>query len=156
MDFSSLREIRISYCPVKKLFMPALLTQLQSLEKIHVDNCDKMVKVIGSNDGQLDQEETLIAFDITNQTYLYKLRVLELEWLPELKSFCGVKEAAVAADSLHTLTISRCPKLSTVCFLDKEPCPPPSLQRIKVERQWWEPLQWDCPDARDLLQHLPV
>ncbi|XP_060668072.1 probable disease resistance protein At4g27220 isoform X2 [Ziziphus jujuba] len=146
-NFSSLQQIAIDSCPkVKELFMLEWLPHLQNLEKIDIQSCEQMEEIISAT---LDQDAG--GTDIIKIT-LPKLKFLKLWGLPELKSFCSIGKVMVA-DSLQEISIWKCPKLKRIPFVDNEPCPP-SLQSIDVHKQWWESLEWDHPNVKDVLQPL--
>ncbi|KAL5547980.1 hypothetical protein UlMin_003211 [Ulmus minor] len=145
--FSSLKEIRLNNCnKIKKLFM---IMPLPNLEVITVVGCDQLVEIVSTtNDGDQNEEEG------TDDTItLPKLKNLVMGYLPELRSFCGSKKPVIA-DSLETVDIILCPKLKRLSLLDREPCPPPSLEMIQIRQDAWESLEWDHPNAKALLQPL--
>ncbi|KAL5547984.1 hypothetical protein UlMin_003215 [Ulmus minor] len=145
--FSSLKEIRLYNCnKIKKLFM---IMPLPNLEVITVVGCDQLVEIVSTtNDGDQNEEEG------TGDTItLPKLKNLVMGYLPELRSFCSSKKPVIA-DSLETVDIILCPKLKRLSLLDREPCPPPSLEMIQIRQDAWESLEWDHPNAKALLQPL--
>ncbi|XP_048323434.2 probable disease resistance protein At4g27220 [Ziziphus jujuba] len=148
LPYSSLRKIQVHDCPnVKKLFTLVTLLQLQKLEQIDIRRCEQMVEIIAVESEHEDQ------ITETNASALSKLRTLRLEWLPELESICNGKENLIA-DCSQDVIINECEKLKRIPFLDKEPCPPPSLQRVMVQKEWWDSLEWNYPEASKLLQPL--
>ncbi|KAL5547986.1 hypothetical protein UlMin_003217 [Ulmus minor] len=145
--FSSVKEIRLDGCDkIKKLFM---ITSLPNLEWIIVVRCDQLVEIVSTtNDGDQNEEEG------TDDTItLPKLKRLDMGMLPKLRSFCSSKKPVIA-DSLETVHIILCPKLKRLSLLDREPCPPPSLEKIYINNDEWESLEWDHPNAKALLQPL--
>jgi disease resistance protein RPS2 len=153
-----LKEIRIYNCPnIKKLLMPGLLTCLQNLEEIHVEDCRQMVEIVAAASGEDEDEveknkEGLGSIMFT----LPKLRCLQLWDLPQLKSICP-GNAVLVCDSLQDIIVRYCRKLKRIPLslplVDGQPSPPPSLQIIKAfPNQWWESLEWDHPNAKNVLQ----
>jgi disease resistance protein RPS2 len=87
-------------------------------------------------------------FDLPN------LRRLNFVYLPKLKSICSAK---LICGSLQKIRVRDCPKLKRIpiCLpvLDSgQPCPPPSLEEIDVDpKEWWESVEWDHPNTKDVL-----
>uniref|UniRef100_A0A6N2KM26 Uncharacterized protein n=1 Tax=Salix viminalis TaxID=40686 RepID=A0A6N2KM26_SALVM len=119
---SSLREFKCHGCRnMKNLFPLVLLPNLVNLERIIVEDCEKMEELIG---GRSDEESRL------NSTP--KLRHLELTRLPELKSICSAK---LICDSLTAIIVSNCEKLKRMAISlplleNGQPSPHPSLEWI--------------------------
>lgn len=136
---------------MKKLFTPALLLLFYNLERLRVYQCDQMVEIIAATSDDNEGEGSTSSG--TTELTLPKLEVLELILLPELKSFSSSKKTLVA-ESLQEIRVEYCPKLKKVSLLDDESCRLPSLQKIKVLEEWWESLEWEHPNAKDVLQPL--
>uniref|UniRef100_A0A2N9EX05 NB-ARC domain-containing protein n=1 Tax=Fagus sylvatica TaxID=28930 RepID=A0A2N9EX05_FAGSY len=153
-----LKEIRIYNCPnIKKLLMPGLLTCLQNLEEIHVEDCRQMVEIVAAASGEDEDEVEKNKEGLgTIMFTLPKLRCLQLWDLPQLKSICP-GNAVLVCDSLQDIIVRYCRKLKRIPLslplVDGQPSPPPSLQIIKAfPNQWWESLEWDHPNAKNVLQ----
>ncbi|GLT96097.1 hypothetical protein SLE2022_137440 [Rubroshorea leprosula] len=152
--FSSLQEVAIWECKkIKKLFPSwKLVEYLQSLERIYVFRCEEMEEIIGS-----DLEEGEERGDIIKKLILPKLNKLSLEGLPALKSICS-RKAVMVCDFLEFITISDCKGLRRIPLSlplvdNAQPSPPPSLKEIKaIQEEWWESLEWDHPNAKDVLR----
>ncbi|GKV47817.1 hypothetical protein SLEP1_g54679 [Rubroshorea leprosula] len=151
--FSSLQKVVLWECKkIKKLFPSwKLVEYLQSLEDICVEHCEEMEEIIGS-----DPEEE--GGDIIKELILPKLKELKLQNLPALKSICS-RRAIMVCDSLESISISDCQGLRRIPFrplVDKaQPSPPLSLKKIHISQQelgWWESLEWDHPNAKDVLR----
>ncbi|GLT32764.1 hypothetical protein SLA2020_074070 [Shorea laevis] len=153
--FSSLKVVWIVECKkIKKLFPSWKLAEyLQSLERIYVYGCEEMEEIIGSDP---EGEE---GGDIIKELILPKLKELKLWKLPALKSICS-RRIVMVCDSLGSITISDCKGLRRIPLylplLDNtQPSPPPSLMIINIyrgEQEWWESLEWDHPNAKEVLQ----
>ena len=156
--FSSLKVILIDECPMKKLLPLGLLLHLHNLEEIQVKNCLELEEIIAEacDEFEEDEEEKEEKGMDTTEITLPKLRVLSLWNLPELKTICSSSKVIVC-DSLETIEIRSCPKLKrlplSLPLLNGQLSPPPSLQHIwAFDKEWWDSLEWDCPDTRDVLQ----
>ncbi|GLT56927.1 hypothetical protein SLA2020_299390 [Shorea laevis] len=155
--FSSLKVVWIVECKkIKKLFPSWKLAEyLQSLERIYVYECEEMEEIIGSD----PEEEGEEGGDIIKELILPKLKEIKLWKLPTLKSICS-RRAVMICDSLESITVSDCKGLRRIPLylplLDNaQPSPPPSLIIINIyrgEQEWWESLEWDHPNAKDVLQ----
>ncbi|GKV32517.1 hypothetical protein SLEP1_g41115 [Rubroshorea leprosula] len=140
--FFSLKEIRVDRCDqLKKVFSSRwLLHYFQSLETIKV----QMEKLISSS--AHEEEKVTIP----------KLQSLELTELPQLKSICS-SSSVLICDSIQSLRISDCEKLKRIPLnfplLDNaRSSHPSSLKEIVVwPKEWWESLEWDHPNAKDIL-----
>ncbi|GLT27133.1 hypothetical protein SLA2020_417180 [Shorea laevis] len=154
--FSSLKEVIIWNCnKIKKLFPSwKLVEYLQHLELISAEYCEEMVEIIGS-----DSEEEGEGGDIIKKLILPKLKRLRLWQLSALKSICS-KKAVMVCDSVEYIQIRDCKGLRRIPLYlplvdNAQPSPPPSLKRIiAMPREWGESLEWDHPNAKDVLQPL--
>ncbi|GLT96087.1 hypothetical protein SLE2022_137350 [Rubroshorea leprosula] len=155
--FSSLQEVEIEECKkIRKLFSSwKLVEYLQNLERINVYKCEEMEEIIASD----PEEEGEEGGDTIKKLILPKLKYLSLQNLPALKSICS-RRAVMACDSLEEIRICRCKglrrmPLSLPLVDNAQPSPPPSLKKIMIEREelvWWESLEWDHPNAKDVLR----
>ncbi|MBA0747022.1 hypothetical protein Gogos_009490 [Gossypium gossypioides] len=151
--FSNLNDIHILDCPSIMTLLPHwLLPNLQNLEEITVTDCEKLVEIFAAEDEEKGSD-ALIKFDLP------KLRVLRLESLPELKSICS-KTGVMVCDSLQLIDVDNCDKLKRippfVSFVGNEQPyahAPPSL-KIESSIQWWDSLEWDDPNFKNVLQPL--
>ncbi|GLT83867.1 hypothetical protein SLE2022_021340 [Rubroshorea leprosula] len=124
--FSNLKFFHMRECSrMKRLFSFELLQGLQNLEEITVQNCQQMEEIIGWE----GVEENYTADATTTTTFtLPKLRVLDLQNLPELKRICPTRGVMVC-DSLQELQIEECPKLRRIPRLQ-------GLQNLEEIRVW--------------------
>ncbi|XP_022764390.1 probable disease resistance protein At4g27220 [Durio zibethinus] len=153
--FSSLKTLCLWSCSsMKNLFSLELLQGLQNLEHIQVVNCKAMEKIVASEEthqGEGEGATTNIATSV-----LPKLRELSLQYLPELKIICN-GGVMISANCLEHLSIMDCSMLKKIPLslpmLDNgQPCAPPSLGRITIgSREWWESVEWDDANAKDVL-----
>ncbi|GKV46635.1 hypothetical protein SLEP1_g53609 [Rubroshorea leprosula] len=145
-SFFSLKEIRIFECnQLKKVFSSGwLLRYFQSLETIEVECCSQMEELISSS---AHEEEKVT---------LPQLQSLKLTRLPALKSICS-HSSVLICDSIQSLRIAHCEKLKRIPLnfplLDNaQSSHPSSLKEIVVlPKEWWESLEWDHPNAKDIL-----
>ncbi|GKV46491.1 hypothetical protein SLEP1_g53473 [Rubroshorea leprosula] len=145
-SFFSLKEISVYRCDqLKKVFSSGwLLRYFQSLQTIEVQYCSQMEELISSSAHEEDK------------VTLPKLQSLKLTRLPQLKSIYSSSHVLIC-DSIQSLTISKCEKLKRIPLnfplLDNaQSSHPPSLKEIVVfPKEWWESLEWDHPNAKDIL-----
>ncbi|GKV31678.1 hypothetical protein SLEP1_g40350 [Rubroshorea leprosula] len=151
--FSNLKKLYVLFClGIRKLFPLELLQTLQNLEAIIVYDCHQMEEIIASLDSDASSSDKF--------TFTFpKLRELRLSGLPQLKSICSAKGVMVC-NSIETIEIGGCPELKRIPVqlpqLDNgQPSPPPHLREIEIDessKEWWESMEWDHPNAKNLLQ----
>ncbi|PPS20401.1 hypothetical protein GOBAR_AA00180 [Gossypium barbadense] len=155
--FSHLKRILIWCCmSMKTLFAHWLLPNLQNLEEIWVEDCDELVEILGTStlEDHQDAEKGSDAFIKFN---LPKLRNLELHALPELKSICS-RSGAMICDSLQVINVSCCDKLKRIppfvpLIVNGQPYGyAPTSLKITSSTFWWESLEWDDPNFKNVLQ----
>ncbi|GLU24217.1 hypothetical protein SLE2022_401690 [Rubroshorea leprosula] len=142
----SLKEIEIYMCDhLKKVFSSGrLLCYFQSLETIMVRFSPQIEELISSS-GHQEEKVTLP-----------KLQSLHLAFLSEFKSIYSGSNVLIC-DSMESLVIEGCRKLKRIPLnfplLDNaQSSHPPSLKKIRVHpKEWWESLEWDHPNAKDIL-----
>ncbi|XP_017980443.1 PREDICTED: probable disease resistance protein At4g27220 [Theobroma cacao] len=156
--FSSLRKFHLFRCSsIKNLFSVQLSRGLQNLEYIEVNRCEKMEKIIASEAEEENHKEEERGPKVT--TYVFpKLQTLHLIKLPELKSIC-TSGVMVPANSLQFLSIINCLKLKKIPFSiprleTGQPTPPPLEHGYVHPRKWWELVEFDDPDAKDVLSQV--
>ena len=154
--FSRLKIIKLFSCSkIKKLLPPGLLPHLRNLEQICISSCNQLEEIIGEASDEFEEKEEE-GMDTTKIT-LPKLRVLQLNELSGLKTICSSSKIIVC-DSLEKICIINCPKLkrlplSLPLLSNGQLSPPPSLQQIWAnDKEWWDSLEWDCPDTKNVLQ----
>ncbi|GKV15095.1 hypothetical protein SLEP1_g25895 [Rubroshorea leprosula] len=144
---SNLKTLIIDYCSGMRKLLPLALQQaLQNLEEIRVFNCEQMEEIIASSDSDASSDKFIFP----------KLRILRLINLPQLKSICSAK-GVVVCDSIEKIVIFECQELKRIPvqlpLLDNgQPSHPPRLREIKIDKEWWESMEWDHPNAKNLLK----
>ncbi|GLT29350.1 hypothetical protein SLA2020_042220 [Shorea laevis] len=145
-SFFSLKEITVSRChQLRKVLSHGwLLRYFQSLETVEVECRSQMEELISSS----THEEEKVT--------LPKLQSLKLIKLPALKSICN-SSSVLICDTIKSLEIVGCEKLRRIplnfSLLDNAPSSHPlSLKKVVVyPKRWWESLEWDHPNAKDIL-----
>ncbi|GLT83364.1 hypothetical protein SLE2022_016570 [Rubroshorea leprosula] len=165
--FSTLKQIHISNCSkINKLFPPWLLGYLQNLESINVRECPQLEEIIASESEEEEEREdceqmeeiklstSKEAMEIT----VPKLKFLSLVSLPGLKRICS-STIMLICDSLERLVIIDCQKLRRIplylpLLYNGQPSSS-SLKKIRAHpKEWWESLEWDNPNAKEVLSPL--
>ncbi|CAI9773422.1 unnamed protein product [Fraxinus pennsylvanica] len=147
--FSSLEELSIVRCDkIKKLFPQSLVHNFHNLQVLAVEDCEQMEEIIEDDNNE--------GADIT----LPKLKVLELENLPQLKSICRGKMICDSIESIYLGGIDNVKELPlNLPLLHGQLSPPPRLQEIQIhvdDEEWWESLEWDHHNAKNVLQPLVI
>ncbi|KAH1120697.1 hypothetical protein J1N35_003857 [Gossypium stocksii] len=150
--FSHLKSFVIKEClNMKQLFPFKLAHDLQNLEKLVVCDCVQMEEIISS-------EEENQEINTPMEFSLPKLRKLELKNLPELKNICS-SNSTMVCNSLRKIEVSKCTNLKRMplhipLFQDTDQSIP-SAHPLKVicihPRKWWESVEWDYPNAKEVL-----
>ncbi|GLT32773.1 hypothetical protein SLA2020_074150 [Shorea laevis] len=154
--FSFIKEVQIRECKRAKRLFPSWKSVecLQNLESINVYRCEEMEEIIAS-----DPEEEGEGGGIIKKLILPKLKYLRVAFLPALKSICS-RRAVMVCDSLEHIDTMDCDGLRRIPLyfplLDNaQPSLPPSLKKIEgISSELWELLEWDQPNAKDVLQPL--
>ncbi|PKI44529.1 hypothetical protein CRG98_035067 [Punica granatum] len=171
------RLLEIAYCEEMESIMgaeavagesPHAFSQLESIEifncpkKITVDDCKQMKEVIGGRElehgeramvGNNTTSSLLVSPDVSSagqsRARQLTLKLYRLEELESICSWTGLR------DLIHVIEIWKCPKLKRIEMLDGIfASPPPSLKEIVLidrNREWWEFLEWDHPEAKTAL-----
>ncbi|KAL2506353.1 putative disease resistance protein [Abeliophyllum distichum] len=146
--FTQLTDLGIFACNKMKKVIPwSLLQTLPNLQKLEVMKCYNMEEIIGDED---DDGSSVI--NSSAEVTMPRLKILWLWHLPKLKSIC---KGMMICDSIERIKILRCTNLKKVAPLDGQPSPPPSLKVIQVDKdqkEWWESLEWEHPNANNFLQ----
>uniref|UniRef100_A0A2N9F0Q6 Uncharacterized protein n=1 Tax=Fagus sylvatica TaxID=28930 RepID=A0A2N9F0Q6_FAGSY len=155
--FSALKNLSISGCPsIKKLFEVSLLLHLQNLEDLRVYRCYQMEEILEQAtrpEYVLGESSNLCTNNDFMTISLPLLRHLSLEFLPKLES---IYRGTMVCHSLQVIQVFGCPKLKRIPLslplIDGQPSPPPKLERISTST--WEALEWEHPNAKNVLQPL--
>ncbi|KAA8535387.1 hypothetical protein F0562_030390 [Nyssa sinensis] len=153
--FSHLKLLNVYNCGKLKYLLTARLVRhhMQNLELIHVRDCSQMEHII------IEEEEEGISTERNSILTFSKLRTLKLVDVPELKSICiGTK--TMVCPSLQEINVLNCPKLkrlslSTMNMDDSRRTSETqldSLIKIRGQKEWWDLLEWDNPEAKSVLQ----
>ncbi|KAL2531060.1 putative disease resistance protein [Forsythia ovata] len=146
--FTQLTDLEIEYCnKMKKLIPWSLLQTLPNLQKLGVTCCKEIEEIIGDED---DDGSPVI--NSSAEVTMPRLKILKLVLLPKLKSIC---KGMMICNSIENIIIKKCTNLKKVAPLNGQPSPPPSLKEIlvyPVEKEWWESLEWEHPNANNFLQ----
>ncbi|TYH86499.1 hypothetical protein ES332_D01G047300v1 [Gossypium tomentosum] len=154
--FSHLKSFVIKKClNMKQLFPFKLAHDLQNLENLVVCNCVQMEEIISSE----EENHKGNGINTPMKFSLPKLRELELKNLPELKSICSSNREMVC-NSLRNIEISKCTNLKRMplylpLFQDTHQSAPSAhpFGRIRIcPKEWWESVEWDYPNAKEVLR----
>ncbi|GKV48842.1 hypothetical protein SLEP1_g55633 [Rubroshorea leprosula] len=151
--FSNLKQLRVYNClKLKKLFPWELLQGqgLQNLELIEVNHCWGMEEIIGWEEEE-ERNQTTTPILIT----LPKLRILELQFLLDLKRICS-ERGIMVCESLNSININACLKVKRIPLcLGRENAQPslPAVKYISIfnPKKWWESLEWENPDDKNVI-----
>ncbi|XP_022888409.1 probable disease resistance protein At4g27220 [Olea europaea var. sylvestris] len=149
--FSQLQKLEILHCgKMKKLLHQSYVNNLHNLRVLKVESCVEMEEIIGDND-----EGGLVSNRSADVT-LPRLKSLMLQSMPKLKSIC---RGTVICDSIEYIGLFLSKSLKKMPLflpnLDGQPSHPPFLKSIhifKEEKEWWESLEWNHSNAKDVLQ----
>ncbi|KAL9460084.1 hypothetical protein AB3S75_003308 [Citrus x aurantiifolia] len=149
-----LKALRFDNCGnLKNLFSLRLLPALQNLEFLVVHYCYSIEEIVAVEDEETEKE--LPTNTIINTVTLPRLKKLHLEDLPEFKSFCS-NNGVLVCNSLQEIVVCGCSNLKRLSLslplLDNgQPSLPSALEVIETEKEFWESLEWDQPNAKDVL-----
>ncbi|KAM6558834.1 hypothetical protein CsatA_028073 [Cannabis sativa] len=118
-SFPNLKELIVTYCNnLKSLLSSAMARNLVQLERLSVNECEKMEAVIVS-----DHDEEYISSsggsNINAIIPFQKFDSLELNDLPNLIRFCELGDYCIECPLLSQLIIEGCPKLKELFMGDK-------------------------------------
>ncbi|KAF8411075.1 hypothetical protein HHK36_003614 [Tetracentron sinense] len=144
---ANLKSLVVDSCQsLERLFLRGQLQHLKSLEEISVSNCRGMKEIISEGENEMGETSN-------NTIILSRLQRLDLF---DLTNLISIYSGEMVCDSLCTIDICKCKELKRLplCLGDGElrSSPPPALREIKGEKSWWDSLEWDHPDAKNMLQ----
>ena len=153
--FSCLKIFTLSECPnIKKLFTSALLLNLGNLEEISIACCEQLEEIVTAASDGVEEKAKEIEEGVDISIFP-RLRKLLLWFLPELKTICSSNNV-IAGDYLEEISIKKCPKLKklplSLRLINGQLSPLPSLRYIETEEEWWELLEWDHHDMKNVLK----
>ncbi|KAG5531169.1 hypothetical protein RHGRI_025955 [Rhododendron griersonianum] len=149
--YFNLKYLLISSCDtMKNIFPVQLLQNIPNLETLIVFWCksveDIIVEIAEVSDWGNHQ-------DYSNSISLPKLKKLQLDELPRLKS---IYNGVMVCPSIEEVYIEKSPmvrRLPLSLHMDGEQAtPPPALKCIRAEKELWESLEWDDPVTKTILQ----
>ncbi|PKI44528.1 hypothetical protein CRG98_035066 [Punica granatum] len=148
-----LTEIYVYRChEMKRVLTLELFMLLPNLEEISVNYCKQMKEVIGHELEHGGGASSLLLPPYASSADQSKARQLTLilHNLEELESICSWTGLR---DLIHVIEIRNCPKLKRIEMLDGIfASSPPSLKKIRLQdREWWESLEWNHPEAKTAL-----
>ncbi|XP_050271474.1 probable disease resistance protein At1g61300 isoform X2 [Quercus robur] len=152
--FSALKNLSIWSCQsMKKLFEVSLLLHLKNLESLDVSSCKQMKEITATGHEYALGESSNLSSNNDFPISLPQLRYLSLDCLPQLER---IYRGTMVCYSLEVIQVFGCPKLKRIPLslplIGGQPSPPPKLQRISTNI--WEALEWDHPNAKNVLQPL--
>ncbi|XP_028766492.1 disease resistance protein RPS2-like [Neltuma alba] len=149
----NLKSINVDGCSsLKCLFSMHLIFQLKSLEEITIFRCHAMEEII---EGERNTNGEDSSHADATEVILPKLQRLKLILLPNLRS---IYKGNIQCDSLRSIKIYDCISLNKLPLglfgIEKvqHVSPSTTFEQITCQKQWWESLQWDQPQAKHLLQ----
>ncbi|MBA0786041.1 hypothetical protein Gotri_026761 [Gossypium trilobum] len=158
--FSHLKSFHIEGCSnMKQLFPFDLVHGLQNLENLIVRGCGQIEEIIGSEEEEENHKGN--GTQAPTKFCLPKLNELELTCLPGLKSICSSNREMVC-NSLRKIEVKKCNNLKRMplylpLFQDTHQSAPsahPFLQ-IRIDpMEWWESVEWDYSNAKEVLRPL--
>ncbi|KAA8542761.1 hypothetical protein F0562_023913 [Nyssa sinensis] len=147
--FSRLKIMDVNNCEsLTSLLTPELCQCLENLEQLFVGECPQMNVIIEDEAMAQNCEGSL---NIAPTIYFPKLRRLKLNNLVELKGFYS---GEIVCDSIRTINIKQCEGLKRLLikFLVKYEQITPQVLTIEGEKEWWDSLELDNPQAKTILQ----
>ncbi|TYG81980.1 hypothetical protein ES288_D01G049400v1 [Gossypium darwinii] len=156
--FSHLKSFYIEGCSnMKQLFPFDLVHDLQNLENLIVRGCGQIEEIIGPKEEEDNHKGN--GTQAPTKFSLPKLKELELTCLPELKSICSSNREMVC-NSLRKIKVRDCTKLKRMplylpLFQDTHQSAPSAhpFERIRIcPKEWWESVEWDYPNAKEVLR----
>ncbi|XP_042475741.1 disease resistance protein At4g27190-like [Macadamia integrifolia] len=138
----NLRILSIFQCHnLKHIFEMSMAQGLPQLEQIEIFYCDGLEEIFMKNEEGEDKEGKVV---------LPRLRVLELDSLPNFSTVCRVASLR-DFPVFERLYIYKCPNLKGLP-ISLSPKSTPYLKEIVVEETWFNQLEWDEPSDKLHLQ----
>ena len=137
LRFHSLRSINVESCDKMKYLLSCgdFIQTLPNLEAIKVTDCENLEKLFNNESGQ----------NISPDPMVPKLRILQLENLPELKSLGRHKETWPC---LEQVEVRDCKGLRRLPLTNQNAG---TIKEIKGESEWWDALEWDDDQTKTSL-----
>ncbi|KAJ0045643.1 hypothetical protein Pint_04465 [Pistacia integerrima] len=177
-DATDWRECWIYQCKQMECFyyLSSHTTALQTLEYLFLENLYNLIAILGE---EIDGAKSTLPTPITPGIFSC-LKTVQIVSCPKLKrlfppkllrnlqnleeidvSWCSGLVEIVAASSdeeEEDKEAIECPKLKTISPLfpqpdNGQPFPPASLERLIVDpKEWWNSLEWDHPNTKNVLE----
>ncbi|XP_059442155.1 disease resistance protein At4g27190-like [Corylus avellana] len=128
LRFPALKSLEVEGCSKMEYILSYgyFIEVLPNLKVIKVRNCDKLGDLFSYVPGKLICPDPIVP----------KLRILELEWLPKLRTFCRDEETWPLLEQLYVFKCNGVRKLPLTAQNAKK------IKEIRGESQWWNALQW--------------
>ncbi|XP_043725895.1 disease resistance protein At4g27190-like [Telopea speciosissima] len=162
-SFSRLATLQISYCAnLREIFTRGIFQQLPNLEVLDVSYCDTVQVIVVNEEEEAEEED----HDDDDDVALFpKLKNLTLERLPRLERIWKTVSFHPMAPSFETITVIKCPNLKSLHPLSlgmiqqqngslSTSSSTTLIRRIEGSTQWWEALEWEHDEIKQLLQPL--
>ncbi|OMO99012.1 Disease resistance protein [Corchorus olitorius] len=106
-SFRNLDSLEVDRCKVMVNLVPfSALQSLVQLKKLRIAECDSMKEIVGVDEDDEATHEIVVTFS--------RLKRVELEHLPNLRSFCSGKYT-FKLPYLEDFIVSQCPELEVFC-----------------------------------------
>jgi disease resistance protein RPS2 len=133
-DLGCLKLIEVESCSEIEYLLSCAAP---SLEAIKVRNCNKLGKLF----------KYLSVEDIPPRPVAPRLRILHLEWLPELRTLCDdVEETWPLLEEVH---VFKCDLVKKLPLTDENA---KNIEEIKGTSRWWNALKWDAKTTESRLR----
>ncbi|XP_071741601.1 disease resistance protein At4g27190-like [Rutidosis leptorrhynchoides] len=128
-SLSKLKALVLFKCPMMTVvFTGNIVQQLRELEYLEIEDCCRVKEIVSSYEGISPQ-------------FILKLTTLVLCNMPSLRSIFSMP-------SLERLKIHDCSKLKVLPFNNINTT---KLQKLEVQKDWWEALQWADSNVKERL-----
>jgi disease resistance protein RPS2 len=128
----------VEYCSEMKYLLPSgyFIQALPNLEVIKLRSCDRLVELFSYDSMQY----------ITPDPVVPCLRILKLEWLPQLRTLCREEETWPLLEQIH---VSTCNLVRKLPLTDKNA---ENIKEIKGASHWWNALKWQADTTESSLR----
>ncbi|KAA8535640.1 hypothetical protein F0562_030643 [Nyssa sinensis] len=159
--FSTLKLLIVSRChKLKYLFTPWMVRHhFQNLQQICVSGCGEMVHIIRDEEEEKDGKGIINIEGNSNITFP-NLQKFELIQVPKLNN---IYRGIMVCPSLQEIKVWECPMLKRLPLIptrhvddlgQTSKTSPTPLKAISGQKEWWDLLKWDTPEAKSIFQLL--